>query len=321
MVREFDRSNFQISRTAQTIQSIQTSRTSFFMLNLLKIQLHKILHYRIFWGILAIFLLTFAGGNYAIFRFFEEIMSQPGVQMATTMTGIKISIFDFPIIWNNLAWLAGFYQMILAVIIIVDISNEFSFKTMRQNMIDGLDKRDFVVSKFWLIFLLSIAFTIVLGIYILVMGLIFTEAEVGVDIWQGAEYLLAFFIQCLGYLSFALLITVLVKKAGLSLIIVFAYSFIENIIALRYKGEFRFGADEEVTLWTDFLPLQLLNNPIPPSFLKMPNFGPGDRDKEEAIGSMQDMFIAMDWQLLGLSAAACALFVGLAYYVLMRRDA
>ncbi len=290
------------------------------MFNLLKIQLHKIRHYPIFWGIVAIFLLTFAGGNYAIFRMFEEILSQPNVKMATMMTGIKISIFDFPIIWNNLAWLAGFYQMILAVIIIIDISNEFSFKTMRQNMIDGLDRRDFVVSKFWLIFLLSAAFTVMLTGYILVMGQIFTEAEAGVSPWQGIEFMLPFFIQCIGYLSFAMLITVLVKKAGLSLIIVFAYSFIENVVAMAYKGK-HFGKEEDITLWTDFLPLQLQNNPIPPAFFRMPNFGPGNNKEDESISSLQDLFVGLDWGDLGLSLLTCGVFVGLAYYVLMRRDA
>lgn len=290
------------------------------MLNLLKIQLHKILHYRIFWGIVIIFLLTFAGGNYAIFRIVDEVLNNAVIKMATTMAGIKISIFDFPIIWNVMAWVGGFYQMILAVIIIVDISNEFSFKTMRQNMIDGLDRRDFVISKFWLILLLSIVFTAVLTIYILVMGLIFTEAEAEADIWQGAEYMLAFFIQCLGYLSLAMLVAVLVKKAGLALIILFSYSFIENVVAMRYKGEFRFGKSEEVTLWTDFLPLQMQNNPIPPAFFKFPNFGPNE-NKDTELNSLQDMFIEMDWNALGLSALTCAVFVGLAYFVLMRRDA
>jgi ABC-type transport system involved in multi-copper enzyme maturation permease subunit len=290
------------------------------MFNLLKIQLHKILHYRIFWGIIIIFLLSFAGGNYAIFKIVEEILDNAVIKMATTMTGIKISIFDFPIIWNVMAWIGGFYQMILAVIIIVDISNEFSFRTMRQNMIDGLDRRDFVVSKFWLIFLLSVAFTVILTIYILIMGLIFTEAEADADIWQGAEYMLAFFIQCIGYLSLAMLVAVLVKKAGLALIILFAYSFIENVVAMRYKGEFRFGKGEDGTLWTDFLPLQMQNNPIPPAFFQLPNFGPNE-DKETELNSLQDMFISMDWNALGLSAVTCAVFVGLAYYVLMRRDA
>jgi ABC-2 type transport system permease protein len=294
------------------------------MLSLLRIQLLKIASYRTFWVLIALFLVTFGIANFFTYRIFENIFSQ--VEVAATLLGAEVTIFDFPAIWANMAWLAGYYQMILAVIVVVDISNEFSFRTMRQNLIDGLDRRDFVLSKLWLIFVLSLATTLLLTLYTLTMGVIFSEGAEVANFWQGADYMLAFFVQCFGYLSVAMLVVVLLKRAGLAMIVLFLYSLIENAVALYYNSKaglmaaMKKGEAEVATkIWTDFLPLQLLNNPIPPSFYRYTGFIGTEKPLAEEI--YKQFGASVNWGDLGLAALTAVVLSGIAYLVLLRRDA
>ncbi len=60
---------------------------------------------------------------------------------------IKLGALDFPAIWHNITWLIGFGKFFLAIIVINNITNEYSFGTFKQNTIDGLTKTEFLNTK------------------------------------------------------------------------------------------------------------------------------------------------------------------------------
>ena len=57
-------------------------------------------------------------------------------------------IFNFPFIWHFNTYIAAILKIFLAIVIVSMMSNEYSYRTLKQNLIDGLSKKEFVLSKF-----------------------------------------------------------------------------------------------------------------------------------------------------------------------------
>jgi len=57
-------------------------------------------------------------------------------------------IFNFPYIWHFNTFVAAVFKLFLAIVIVSMMSNEYTNKTIKQNLIDGLSKKEFIASKF-----------------------------------------------------------------------------------------------------------------------------------------------------------------------------
>jgi ABC-2 type transport system permease protein len=130
------------------------------MIRLIKIEFKKILSYRAFWML---------AGFYAFSLTFILIVAQVIINKIVVEAGksapiplLKISLYQFPRIWNNLTYIAGFLNIFLAIIVIFFVCNEFSFKTLRQNMINGLSRKEFVLSKLYFILIFSLGTTLLI---------------------------------------------------------------------------------------------------------------------------------------------------------------
>jgi len=51
-------------------------------------------------------------------------------------------IFNFPYIWHFNTYITAFFKLFLAIVIVSMMANEYSNKTIKQNLIDGLSKKD-----------------------------------------------------------------------------------------------------------------------------------------------------------------------------------
>lgn len=51
-------------------------------------------------------------------------------------------IFNFPYIWHFNTFVAALLKIFLAIIIVSMMSNEYTYKTIKQNLIDGLSKKN-----------------------------------------------------------------------------------------------------------------------------------------------------------------------------------
>ena len=57
-------------------------------------------------------------------------------------------IFNFPFIWHFNTYMAAILKFFLAVVIVSMMANEYSNRTLKHNLIDGISKKEFVLSKF-----------------------------------------------------------------------------------------------------------------------------------------------------------------------------
>ena len=139
-------------------------------------------------------------------------------------------IFNFPFIWHFNTYIAAWLKIFLAVVIVSMMANEYSYGTLKQNLIDGMSKKEFVKSKFIAIVLFAAISTLFVFLVSLVLGLVFSSFnEVGI-IFSQMEYLFAYFIKLVGFFSFCLFLGVLIKRSAFALGFLFLWWFIcENV--------------------------------------------------------------------------------------------
>src|SRR6478609_4743556 len=73
----------------------------------------------------------------------------------------EMGIFNFPYIWHFNTYIAAILKLFLAIVIVSMMANEYSYGTLKQNLIDGLSKKEFIASKFIMMVVLALASTFV----------------------------------------------------------------------------------------------------------------------------------------------------------------
>lgn len=175
-------------------------------------------------------------------------------------------IFNFPFIWHFNTYIASIFKFFLLIVIVSMISNEYSHRTLKQNLIDGLSKKEFILSKFYMLISLALISTVFVFIISLILGLLYSDFNEISIIFSDLEYLIAFFIKLLGFFSFGLFMGILVKRSAFAIGGIVVWYFFEKIIWLillffnRYMGgmESVNKADEGIR----FLPLESMSNLI-----------------------------------------------------------
>lgn len=192
-------------------------------MRLLKIEWIPIRHNKSIWIMLGLYMVLFALLSYA----FDKFEFNAGGEGAMLLS--QFNLLKFPDVWPNLAYLGSFFNLILAFIVIMLVTNEFSYRTLRQHLIDGLTRVEFLAGKLMVIGVLSLTLTVFLGIISLILGSV--NSPSGAIPWtEGSEFLGAFFIQTLGYLVMAMFFGLLLRKAIFSIGLFLLYSWlIENL--------------------------------------------------------------------------------------------
>jgi ABC-2 type transport system permease protein len=221
------------------------------MLRLLKIEFRKLASYRVFWFFMIMYFVLFVL-LISVFKNFSD----------TIMFISKTNFFAYPKVWHNTAFIASFYKVIPAVFFIIYISNEIEYRTLRQNIIDGLSKREFLIGKVNIIFIFSLISTI----FVFFVAFIFGEKDYDITDpkYEGVIYIFMLFFQTFVFLLFVSLISILVRKSGLAIGLALVYPYIiEPIIAWRWEN-----------IITDNLPMRSIHQLIRPPLLKFFNFNP-----------------------------------------------
>lgn len=181
-------------------------------MNLLRTEFRKIFPYRTFWVIMAIYVLLLALLIY--------------VSRSVMISGQSLgpSMYQFPGLWERFAYIAYFFNLLLGILVIVLITDEYSFRTIRQQVIDGLSRAEVVLAKFYVILALAAFSTVFLLALGLIFGLLYsTDKSVSAVIGQ-IDHLSYFFVQAVGYMALAMFFAFLIRKSGLAIIAFLAWS-------------------------------------------------------------------------------------------------
>lgn len=194
------------------------------MLQLLKVEWLKVKNYTTFWVLSILYLISIFGATYISYFLYR---SSPKINEAKAVIGKP---FNFPDIWNMVTFTSSFLMFMLGLLIIISVTNEYSFKTHRQNIIDGWSRKNFILVKIMLTIIIGFAATIAVFLTALLFGL---YENSGSFTFEKIEYIGYFFIQSVSYCSVGLLFSLLFKRSGITIGVYFLYTVIlENMLAV-----------------------------------------------------------------------------------------
>ena len=223
------------------------------MKRLLLIDLRKLRHSRSITVLTVLYFLALGITASSGMEFLKYLKAQ-GLEF-TMWDPTRIPLYHFPDILHKITYFALNFKFLLALIVIISITNEYSYRTIRQNVIDGLSRSDFLKSKLYSIVLLAIISTLFIFLVGLITGLIYSPYREVQEIVADLEFLPAYFLELLGYLVFTMIISILIQRSGLTIGLLSLYSVvIEPIIRLNLP--------DKVEFLGDFLPVNAFSNLI-----------------------------------------------------------
>jgi len=224
-------------------------------------------------------------------------------------------IFNFPYIWHFNSYIAAILKLFLAIVIVSMTANEYSNKTLKQNLIDGLSKKEFILSKFLTVVLFSLVSTLFVFGVSLLLGLIFSDYnELGI-IFSDIEYLFAYFIKLIGFFSFCLFLGILVKRSAFALGFLLIWSIVEGIVYGFLKWEIFRNSDLADNIM-ELFPLASMSNLIIEPFSRLGAV----QSAASQLGEAFDKDYSVQFLTVLIVLIWTCLFVYGSYAILKKRD-
>ncbi|MDT0675971.1 ABC transporter permease [Autumnicola musiva] len=224
-------------------------------------------------------------------------------------------IFNFPYIWHFNSYIAALLKLFLAIVIVSMMSNEYSNRTLKQNLIDGLSKKEFVLSKFLTVLVFSAVSTVFLFIVSLLLGLSFSDFTELSIIFSDMEYLIGYFIKLTAFFAFCMFLGILVKRSAFALGFLFIWWILESIVYGILKWKI-FRDSDTADQITRFFPLESIGNLIKEPFTRLNAFQAAAN--QTGYGFEKDYGI--HWYQLVIVIVWTLVFVYLSYWLLKKRD-
>ncbi len=228
-------------------------------------------------------------------------------------------IFNFPYIWHFNTYIAALLKIFLAVVIVSMMANEYSYGTLKQNLIDGMSKKEFILSKFLTVIVFAGISTFFIFIVSLLLGLTFSSYNEVEIVFSQTEYLFAYFIKLVGFFSFCLFIGILIKRSAFALGFLWIWFIIEKISypVIKYAVLKEDNSHETFIdkLYT-FFPLESISNLIIEPFSRL-NFV---KTVGTQIGVNNIKDYQVHWYTISIVICWTAIFVYSSYLLLKKRD-
>jgi len=176
-------------------------------------------------------------------------------------------IFNFPYIWHFNAFIGAWFKIFLAVVIVSMTANEYSNKTIKQNLIDGLSKREFLHSKWMMIIAFASISTLFIFVVSLILGLMYSNYTELSIIFSDLEYLLAYFLKLVAFFALCLFLGTAIKRSAFALGFLGVWQMFEGICygLLKWKSPTWIDAEQLFKLF----PLNAMSNLIHEPFSRL----------------------------------------------------
>ena len=223
-------------------------------------------------------------------------------------------LYQFPNIWEFFPWVASWFNLLLAILIIVMTGNEYTFRTFRQHVIDGLSRSDLLTGKVFLIIAIAIYSMLMVLLFSLLFGFIFTRDMTAGLFVKKTYILLVYFVQAVAYMSTGFLLAILFRNTALAIVLFILYRLIiEPVFRLFFPPEARL-----------YFPMKVISNLTPmPEFLSISSGNKADPGNVDTLNLREIGILAEDLPVylnLLLALGYTALFIGLAWLLLRRRN-
>ena len=275
------------------------------MIRLLKIEFRKILTYKIFWILTGLYFLFLGLGIFMAEFILNQWVNDFNRHFPIPMP--HVTLYFFPDVWQNLTFFASIRYVLIfpALVVIILITNEYTNKTIRQNIVNGMSKQDFLLSKLQFILLFSIIVTLALGIVIFFLGLSHSDAQQLDMMGKKFMFLPGFFIQILCYMIFAFFFGFLLKHTGLAIALFTLYTLIIEPV-IYYILKIPFFQPNHIS---PYLPVN--------SVLRIVEY-PAIPFLQKFMGITMQSTVSI-WHC-GISLLYAAVMIGIVFWLLIRKD-
>ncbi|MGV3458908.1 MAG: ABC transporter permease [Flavobacterium sp.] len=224
-------------------------------------------------------------------------------------------IFNFPYIWHFNTWIAAFLKFFLAIVIVSMMANEYTYGTLKQNLIDGLSKKEFILSKFITVVVFAAFSAIFMFFLTLILGYSFSSYTEASIVFTDIEYIFAYFLKLVAFFSFCLFAGVLVKRSAFALGFVLVWWIVEGIIFLVLR--WKVINDGKITdNIMQFFPLDSMANLIKEPFTRFEAV----RALEMANGTVTVKDYGVHWYSVLIVLVWTTLFILTSYRIVKKRD-
>jgi len=226
-------------------------------------------------------------------------------------------IFNFPYIWHFNTYMAAILKFFLLLVIVSMTSNEYRYQTLKQNLIDGLSKKEFILSKFYTVIAFALISTLFVFVVSLTLGILYSDYNEFSIIITDLEYLFAFFIKLVGFFSMGLFFGILVKRSAFAVGAIFVWLILENIFKGYLFWNFRDteSPSKSVDFMMQFLPGEAISNLIKEPFSRLGAVktfaNTMGKNFDKAQIEMSAVLIVSVWTLI---------FIYLSFTLLKKRD-
>jgi len=222
----------------------------------------------------------------------------------------ELGIFNFPIIWHLTTFFASQFKFFFAIVVVSMVGNEYSNRTLKQNLIDGLSKREFILSKFYTIVFFSFISTVLILLISICIGLYYSSYTEFNIIIKETNFLLGYFVKLVGFFSLCLFFGMLLKRSAFALGFLFVLYILEWITfgLIAWKADVNLA--EKIQ---NFFPLKSMYKLIDQPFqrIAMTKFPDKTEMAYDYAVHFHEIIIVLSWT---------ALFIFLSYRLLKKRD-
>lgn len=225
-------------------------------------------------------------------------------------------IFNFPYIWHFNTYIAAVLKFFLAVVIVSMMANEYTYGTLKQNLIDGLSKKEFVASKFYTVVLFALVSTVFVFIMSLILGYCFSSYDEFSIVTTDLSYIAAYFLKLAAFFGFCLFIGILIKRSAFAIGFIFVWWIAEGIIRglLHWKVFHDGGLTDNVMR---FFPLESMTNLIKEPFTRFQAY----KALETQVSGVQNIkYYGTHWYEYIIVLFWLCFFIYMSYKVLKKRD-
>jgi len=271
------------------------------MIRLLQIELAKLWPAKYFRILVVLWLTAFISIPFGGVRLLEWMTNGMAFAENIMLDPNAWPIFDHGDLWQNLSYVYKMFTVFLSFVVIISVTNEFDYKTIRQNVIDGFSKKEFWLSKISLILFFSILATAMLFVLGVILNWTYSVSFDATLLATNSEFLFAYFFQLVYFLMFCFVLSLWIKRAGVVIAtMVFWVYIIEPILSALVVDRWL-----DMPVLAQSLPMEAGWNLIQFPFTKYLLM-----QTQDFIGA-QDILVASGWM---------AFFFLVSYLLITKRD-
>lgn len=224
----------------------------------------------------------------------------------------ELGVFEFPLIWHFGTYIGLYLKFLLVIVVISSVTGEYSNITLKQNLIDGLSKKDFLLSKISMAVVLALLSVVVFFLTFFFIGWQNTEVMDWSIVFSELDYFLGYFVRLVGFLVFGVFSAILLRRSALALGFMGIWWIVEGILRLLLRKTL--GNTGEII--GNMLPMQSMNAVISQPFQRITFI----QSASEQLGQQIEFIHGVHYLPMLQSTLWILVFSYFSYRILRSRD-